>query len=146
MKECRGVEAQLHIADLGVRWRWVASHTPRPLYPQGVRPRLHAEEETGCTPTSSWAFWKRQESLSTVILRRCGVKCDSDEYRLFMTALKLAVLMASVLPARGARQTTPLSITLQTVMSKLIRKVMPWFWWSAQQHQCDYPLLYRHEV
>jgi len=23
------------ILDLGTRWRWVASFTPRPLYPQG---------------------------------------------------------------------------------------------------------------
>jgi len=65
------------------------------------------------------------ESLSPVILRRGGVKCGSDEYRLFMTALKLAPLMATVLPARDARQTTPLSITLQTATSKLIRKIMP---------------------
>jgi hypothetical protein len=27
-----------HILDLGVRWRWVVSFTPRPLYPQGNIP------------------------------------------------------------------------------------------------------------
>jgi hypothetical protein len=26
------------ILDLGTRWRWVVSFTPRPLYPQGNRP------------------------------------------------------------------------------------------------------------
>jgi hypothetical protein len=26
------------ILDLGTRWRWVVSFTPRPLYPQGMRP------------------------------------------------------------------------------------------------------------
>jgi hypothetical protein len=28
----------LHILDLGTRWRWVVSFTPRPLYPQGKSP------------------------------------------------------------------------------------------------------------
>jgi len=26
------------ILDLGIRWRWVVSFTPRPLYPQGKGP------------------------------------------------------------------------------------------------------------
>ena len=70
----------------------------------------------------------KQESLSPVMLRRCDVKCGSDEYRLFMTALKITVLMATMLPVRGARQATPLSITLQTAMSEIIRTVMTRFW------------------
>jgi hypothetical protein len=33
------VEVQLHsFFDLGTRWRWVVSFTPRPLYPQGKSP------------------------------------------------------------------------------------------------------------
>jgi hypothetical protein len=28
----------LRILDLGIRWRWVISFTPRPLYPQGKSP------------------------------------------------------------------------------------------------------------
>ena len=71
--------AQLHITDLCIRWRRVASHTPRPLYPQGVRHSLHTEEETGCSPEQFWAFWIRQESLFPVILRRCNVKCGGTE-------------------------------------------------------------------
>jgi hypothetical protein len=89
---------------------------------------LHTEEETGCTPEPFWTFWIRHESLSSVILRSFDVKSGSDEYRLFMTAMKIAVLMATMLPVRGARQTTPLSIALQKAMSKLIRKVMTRFW------------------
>jgi hypothetical protein len=27
------------IIDLSIRWRWVFSFTPRPLYPRGKRPR-----------------------------------------------------------------------------------------------------------
>jgi hypothetical protein len=27
-----------HILDLGTRWRWVVSFTPRPLYTQGKSP------------------------------------------------------------------------------------------------------------
>jgi hypothetical protein len=34
-----GVEIWLHaFFDLGTRWRWVVSFTPRPLYPQGKSP------------------------------------------------------------------------------------------------------------
>jgi hypothetical protein len=32
MKTYRSVEVQLHILDLGTRWRWVVSFSPRPLY------------------------------------------------------------------------------------------------------------------
>jgi hypothetical protein len=39
MKRYLGVEVQLHsFFDLGTRWRWVVSFTPRPLYPQGKNP------------------------------------------------------------------------------------------------------------
>jgi hypothetical protein len=41
-KPCRRMgrsELQLHaFFDLGTRWRWVVSFTPRPLYPRGKRP------------------------------------------------------------------------------------------------------------
>jgi len=34
MKVHWGVEVLLHVFfDLGTRWRWVVSFTPRPLYP-----------------------------------------------------------------------------------------------------------------
>jgi hypothetical protein len=36
MKAYWGVEVELHaLFDLGTRWRWVVSFTPRPLYLQG---------------------------------------------------------------------------------------------------------------
>jgi hypothetical protein len=39
MKTYWGMEVQLHaFFDLGTRWRWVVSFTPRPLYSQGKRP------------------------------------------------------------------------------------------------------------
>jgi hypothetical protein len=39
MKAYWEVEVQLHsFFDLGSRWRWVVSFTPRPLYPQGKSP------------------------------------------------------------------------------------------------------------
>jgi hypothetical protein len=35
------------ILDLGTRWRWVVSLTPRPLYPQGKSPRYPLERRLG---------------------------------------------------------------------------------------------------
>jgi hypothetical protein len=35
------------ILDLGTRWRWVVSFTPRPLYPQGNIPRKMENEKQG---------------------------------------------------------------------------------------------------
>jgi len=39
MKAYGGEEVYLHtFFDLGTRWRWVVSFTPRQLYPQGKSP------------------------------------------------------------------------------------------------------------
>jgi hypothetical protein len=35
------------ILDLGTRWRWVISFTPRPLYPQGKSPRYTLDRRLG---------------------------------------------------------------------------------------------------
>jgi len=35
------------ILDLGTRWRWVFSFTPRPLYTQGNRPRYPLDRRLG---------------------------------------------------------------------------------------------------
>jgi hypothetical protein len=43
-----GVEVWLHaFFDLGTRWRWVVSFTPRPLYPQGKSPRYPLDRKLG---------------------------------------------------------------------------------------------------
>jgi hypothetical protein len=36
-----------HILDLGTRWRWVVSFTPRPLYPQGKSPWYPLDRRLG---------------------------------------------------------------------------------------------------
>jgi hypothetical protein len=42
------VEVQLHaFFDLGTRWRWVVSFTPRPLYPQGKSPWYTLDRRLG---------------------------------------------------------------------------------------------------
>jgi hypothetical protein len=35
------------IINLGTRWRWVVSSKPRPLYPQGKRPRYPLDRGLG---------------------------------------------------------------------------------------------------
>jgi hypothetical protein len=35
------------IPDLGIRWRWVISFTPRPLYPQGKNPWCPLDRRLG---------------------------------------------------------------------------------------------------
>jgi hypothetical protein len=48
MKTYWGVEVQLHVFyDLGTRWRWMVSFTPRPLYPQGDSPRYPFDRRLG---------------------------------------------------------------------------------------------------
>jgi hypothetical protein len=48
MKTYLGVKVQLHsFFDLGTRWRWVVSFTPRPLYPQGKSPSYPLDRRLG---------------------------------------------------------------------------------------------------
>jgi hypothetical protein len=42
------------ILDLGTRWRWVVSFTPRPLYPPGKEPLLPIGQEAGWSPEPVW--------------------------------------------------------------------------------------------
>jgi len=35
----------LHSLNFGIRWRWVATFTPRPLYPQKNKPRYPLNKE-----------------------------------------------------------------------------------------------------
>jgi hypothetical protein len=47
------------ILDLGTRWRWVISFTPRPFYPRGKSRRY----PLGRPPEPAWPLWSR-ENLS----------------------------------------------------------------------------------
>jgi hypothetical protein len=48
MKTRRGVEVYLYaFFELEARWRWVASFTPRPLYPQGNSPPFPLDRRLG---------------------------------------------------------------------------------------------------
>jgi len=42
------------VLDLGTRWRWVVSLTPRSLYPQGKRPRYPLDTRVGGPQRRSW--------------------------------------------------------------------------------------------
>jgi hypothetical protein len=42
------------ILDLGTRWRWVVSFTPRPLYPQGKCPFYPLDRRLGGPQSRSW--------------------------------------------------------------------------------------------
>jgi hypothetical protein len=42
------------IFNLGTRWRWVVSFTPRPLYPRGMRHRYPLDRGLGGSQTQSW--------------------------------------------------------------------------------------------
>jgi hypothetical protein len=46
MKVYWGVEVYLH-SDLGTKWGWVVSFTPRPLYPQGKSPWYPLDRRLG---------------------------------------------------------------------------------------------------
>jgi hypothetical protein len=48
MKAYWGVEVLFHsFFDLGTRWRWMVSFTPRPLYLQGRSPRYPLDRRLG---------------------------------------------------------------------------------------------------
>jgi len=44
--------------DLGTRWKWVVSFTPRPLYPCRKSPRYPLDRRLG-GPESVWTWWRR---------------------------------------------------------------------------------------
>jgi hypothetical protein len=46
-RRIEGVEASPRILDLGTRWRWVVSFTPRPLYPKGRSSRYPLDRRMG---------------------------------------------------------------------------------------------------
>jgi hypothetical protein len=50
------------ILNLGTRWRWVVSFTPKPLYPQGKRPCYPLDRRLG---VPVWARWWREKFLSS---------------------------------------------------------------------------------
>ena len=81
----------------------VASLTSRPLYSQGGSFVCTLNSRPGAPQKCSGRFGE-------------DVKCGIEEYRLIMTALKIAALKVTMLPVRGTRQITPLRIILKTVL------------------------------
>jgi hypothetical protein len=60
MKEYWGVEVYLRaFFDLGTRWRWVVSFTPRPLYPQRNSP-WYPSINGWVGPKPFWTRWWRE--------------------------------------------------------------------------------------
>jgi hypothetical protein len=54
------------ILNLGTRWRWVVSLTPRPLYSQVKRPRNPEPigYEAGLASEPEWSRWRRERNTS----------------------------------------------------------------------------------
>jgi hypothetical protein len=60
-----------HILDLGTKWRWVVSFTPRPLYPLG-KSAWHPLDRRLCEP---------QSLLDAVVKRKIPSPCrDSNPW------------------------------------------------------------------
>jgi hypothetical protein len=58
-----GMKVQLHsFFDLGIRWRWVVSFTPRPLRPQGKSPWCPLDTKLGGTLSRSGRGGKEKNS------------------------------------------------------------------------------------
>jgi hypothetical protein len=60
MGECRYNST---IIDLGTRWRWEASFTPRPLYPRGQCPRCPLDTRLGELQGQSERCWEGKNLL-----------------------------------------------------------------------------------
>jgi len=50
-----------HILNLGARWKWVASFTPRPLFIWGKRPRYLLDRRLGESPEPVLTRWRREK-------------------------------------------------------------------------------------
>jgi hypothetical protein len=50
------------ILDLGTRWRWMVSFTPRPLYPQGKNPWYTLNRRLGEPQNRSWYGGEKKNS------------------------------------------------------------------------------------
>jgi hypothetical protein len=51
--------------SVGIRWRWVVSFTPRPLYPRGKRPRYRFNWRHCGSLQLVWMLWRRENFLSS---------------------------------------------------------------------------------
>jgi hypothetical protein len=64
------------ILDLGIRWRWVVSFTPRPLYPQGKSPQYPLGRTLGGPQSrSGYAKGKEEEMLKRALLSNIAMSC-----------------------------------------------------------------------
>jgi hypothetical protein len=59
---CRGIAPR--IPDLGIRWRWVVSFTPRPLYPQRKSPWYPLDRRLGGPQSRSGRGGEKKNSQS----------------------------------------------------------------------------------
>jgi hypothetical protein len=63
MKAClRSGGVAPRILDLGTRWKWVVSFTPRPLYTQGKSPCYPLDRRLGGPQNRYWTRWWREKS------------------------------------------------------------------------------------
>jgi hypothetical protein len=76
------------ILDLGSRWRWVVSFTPRPLYPQGKRPWYPLDRRMGGPQNWSGRGGEEKNSsplpgLEPPIIQPIAQRCTAPVIRLF---------------------------------------------------------------
>jgi hypothetical protein len=72
------------ILDLGTRWRWMVSFTPRPLYPH--------EKEAGWAPEPLWTRWWRENfeplpGLEPPIIQTVARRCTTELSKLEETLI-----------------------------------------------------------
>jgi hypothetical protein len=69
-----------HILNLGTRWRWVVSFTPRPLYPQGKSPQYPLDRRLGGLQSRSGRGVKEKNSQSLPVLERPIIQPVAQRY------------------------------------------------------------------
>jgi hypothetical protein len=92
------------IPDIGTRWRWVGSFTPRPLYLRGNRPRDPLDRRLGETQ-SLFGRCGPEKDLTPVGNRTAVVqstaRCYIYSWRFLFIVLSVTVMMSILTDAQG---------------------------------------------
>jgi hypothetical protein len=68
------------ILDLGTRWRWVVSFTPRPLYPHGKSPWYPLDRRLGGAQNRSVRGGEERDSQPVQVLEPATIQPVAQRY------------------------------------------------------------------
>jgi hypothetical protein len=105
------------ILDLGTRWRWAVSFTPRPLYPQGKSPWYPLDRRLGGTRSLSGCGGEEKNSqllpgLETPNIQLVAQRCITELCKIRLRDTIYTFQMANVTHSVAQLYTTELPLLL----------------------------------